>query len=100
VFYRAADVAEVLRCSEWWVKAQARQRRIPYCWIGGSYRFTEEHLVEIARRFEVRPADPAERVPAPRRSPSRPADVAGAAVVQLTARLPRRARAAASQVAA
>lgn len=43
-FYRAADVAERLHCSVWWVKEQARRRRIPYCWIGGSYRFTDEHI--------------------------------------------------------
>ena len=56
-FYRPAEVAQVLRCSEWWVKEQARQRRIPFCWIGGGYRFTVEHLAEIARLFEVRPTE-------------------------------------------
>jgi hypothetical protein len=100
-FYRPAEVATMLRCSEWWVKEQARKRRIPYSWIGGSYLFTAEHIAEIVRRFEVQPTDtgPAApppawaRVPAPRRptepttdvEPDRPA-------VRLTARTPRRAR--------
>ena len=41
------DVATALGCSEWWVKEQARTGRIPFSWIGGSYRFTHEHLHEI-----------------------------------------------------
>lgn len=56
-FYRPAEVAALLRCSEWWVKEQARRRRIPYAWIGGSYLFTTEHIAEIVRRFEVQPVD-------------------------------------------
>src|SRR4051812_42097326 len=54
-FYRAAEVARMLRCSEWWVKEQARRRRIPFCWIGGSYLFTEQHIAAIVRLFEVQP---------------------------------------------
>lgn len=57
-YYRPAEVAEMLRCSEWWVKEQARRRRVPFCWIGGSYLFTEEHVAAIVRLFEVRPSDP------------------------------------------
>jgi hypothetical protein len=53
--YRPAEIAKLLHCSEWWVKEQARKRRIPFSWIGGSYRFTEQHLAEIVRVFEVRP---------------------------------------------
>ncbi|WP_433082730.1 helix-turn-helix domain-containing protein [Dactylosporangium sp. CA-052675] len=55
VLHRPAEVAKILDCSEWWVKEQARRRRIPFAWIGGSYRFTDEHLAEIIRIFEVRP---------------------------------------------
>ena len=40
-YYRPADVARLLRCSQWWVKEQARHGRIPFSWIGGSYLFTE-----------------------------------------------------------
>lgn len=57
-----AEVAERLRCSQWWVKEQARRRRIPFCWIGGSYRFTEEHVAVIVRLFEVQPEEPSPRV--------------------------------------
>ena len=42
----------------WWVKEQARRRRIPFCWIGGSYLFTEEHIAAILRLFEVQPTEP------------------------------------------
>jgi hypothetical protein len=79
----------MLRCSQWWVKEQARQRRIPYCWIGGGYRFTPEHVAEIARLFEVRPV--ADRAPgqAPRRVDS---TAAAPGVVVLRPRPPRRLR--------
>jgi hypothetical protein len=56
ILYRPAEVAKMLRCSEWWVKEQARNRRIPFSWIGGSYLFTDDHVAEIVRLFEERPA--------------------------------------------
>ena len=92
-FYRPAEVAAMLRCSEWWVKEQARKRRIPFSWIGGSYLFTAEHVAEIVRHFEVRPVEAAE----PARSPE---SLAPRTVVapdndepmRLRARTPRRAR--------
>src|SRR5262247_2810258 len=56
-FHRPAEAAAMLHCSEWWLKKQCRERRIPYAWIGGSYLFTDEHIAEIIRRFEVRPTD-------------------------------------------
>jgi hypothetical protein len=63
------DVAKALKCSEWWVKEQARKGRIPFSWIGGSYRFTHEHLQEIIRVFEHRPvAATSEAVTTHRRS--------------------------------
>ena len=34
-----------------------RRRRIPFCWIGGSYLFTEEHVAAIVRLFEVAPTE-------------------------------------------
>lgn len=95
-FYRPAEVARMLRCSQWWVTEQARRRRIPFCWIGGGYRFTPEHVAEIARLFEVRPTTPAppaaasSGMPQPRRRPAE--DNATAEVVRLRARTPRRAR--------
>ncbi|MEH1055888.1 helix-turn-helix domain-containing protein [Micromonospora sp. CPCC 206171] len=97
-FYRPAEVAEMLRCSEWWVKEQARRRRIPYCWIGGSYLFTEEHIREILRLFEVRPSGPSARATV--RSSRRTVGKEDVPVVQLSARVPRRARRAAPDTAA
>jgi hypothetical protein len=76
----------MLRCSEWWVKEQARRRRIPYAWIGGSYLFTDEHVSAIVRLFEVQPAA-ARPAPAPAgdaRTPDGP--------LVLRAQRPRRSR--------
>jgi hypothetical protein len=92
--YSAADVAKALRCSEWWVKEQARRRRIPYCRIGGSYRFTTEHLAEIVRRYEVRPTEQTGPANPPQRAAARATANAhdGQSPVVLRARPPRRAR--------
>ena len=99
-FYRPAEVARILRCSEWWVKEQARRRRIPFCWIGGSYLFTEEHITTIVRLFEVQPREePTPAVGVPR--DARLAVDPGAEVVgRLRARVPRRTRDAATRTAA
>lgn len=96
-FYRAVEVAALLRCSEWWVREQARHRRIPYAWIGGSYLFTAEHVAEIVRRFEVQPVDEPTPVNVVRLS-SRNAvgDREQAPPVLLRARPPLRARNAAT----
>ena len=53
--HSASEAARALRCSEWWLKEQARRRRIPFLMLGGSYRFTDSHLAEILATFEVRP---------------------------------------------
>ncbi|MDH2388160.1 DNA-binding protein [Streptomyces sp. HNM0663] len=53
--FRPAEIAEALGCSEWWLKEQARRRRIPFTRLGGAYRFTAEHASEIVRLFEERP---------------------------------------------
>src|SRR3954464_2287044 len=92
-FYRAAEVARMLRCSEWWVKEQARRRRIPFCWIGGSYLFTEEHVAAIVRLFEVRPTGEVPMV-GRRGSATSAASVADSrdGAVRLHARPPRRSR--------
>jgi len=100
VFHRPADVARMLRCSEWWVKEQARRRRIPYSWIGGSYLFTDEHVAEIVRLFEVRPTDAATPVPVTKGTGRQPAGEEAEPVIRLTARRPRRARIAVSDAAA
>jgi hypothetical protein len=100
-FYRPAEVAAMLRCSEWWVKEQARRRRIPYSWIGGSYLFTQEHITEIVRLFEVQPVEARESAveTAPRRR--REGSTSDSTTpVRLVARTPRRAREAAASKSA
>ncbi|TWP51461.1 helix-turn-helix domain-containing protein [Lentzea tibetensis] len=57
VLHRPRDVAKRLGCSEWWIKEQARNRRIPFSWIGGRYLFTDEHVSEIVAIFERRPVE-------------------------------------------
>ena len=92
-YYRPAEVATLLRCSEWWIKEQARRRRIPYAWIGGSYLFTDEHIAAIVRLFEVQPST--EAPPMPRRARADRPSVDGCpdpTPLRLRARPPRRAR--------
>lgn len=104
-YYRPAEVAAMLRCSEWWIKEQARRRRIPFSWIGGSYLFTEEHVAEIVKCFEVRPrvvADAAVTSAPVRRTPSTEIAVGSSAPspASLRARPPRRSRTGSPDVAA
>lgn len=100
VLHRAADVARILGCSEWWVKEQARKRRIPYSFIGGSYRFTDQHIIEIVKLFEVRPDEPGESAPLPRRAAAQGRADDGRASRRLVARTPRRTRMATLDIAA
>ncbi|WSX68243.1 helix-turn-helix domain-containing protein [Streptomyces sp. NBC_00932] len=90
--YSAAEVAASLGCSEWWVKEQARRRRIPFMKSGGSYRFTSDHVREIFHILEERPCSAAgaiEKEAVPRRRLK--AQPVGP-VATLQARSPRRAR--------
>ena len=98
-FYRAAEVARMLRCSEWWVKEQARQRRIPFCWIGGSYLFTDAHIAAIVRLFEVQPVEACTSTSSAGGARA-PRAVAGSSGAGLVARVPRRVRAARAEEAA
>jgi excisionase family DNA binding protein len=90
--YSAAQVAEALDCSEWWVKEQARRRRIPFLRSGSGYRFTRSHVEEIFHILEERP-DPVNTpqisTTSTRRRTLVPFDVPS---VRLQARRPRRAR--------
>jgi excisionase family DNA binding protein len=96
-FYRPVEVARLLRCSEWWVREQARRRRVPFIRVGGRYLFTAEHVAELVRRFEVRPIDES---PAPAGPVVRPVvSPDNATQVRLTARVPRRMRSAACEAA-
>ena len=63
--YDADELAVILRCRPSWLKEKARRREIPFTLIGGSYRWTAEHLAEIVRLGE-RPSDAA--VPSPRQN--------------------------------
>jgi excisionase family DNA binding protein len=93
VLLKPQEVASVLQCSEWWVKEQARRRRIPFTRAGGAYRFTAEHLREIIRIFEEWPKQPpGSEVSAAHRRQSRSRSAESA--VQLRGRRPRRARSA------
>jgi hypothetical protein len=83
--YDADAASVILRCKASWLKAKARERKIPFTMIGGAYRWTDAHLAEIVRLGEVAPAVPAQRS-------RHPADPAGPQVPLLQARPPRRAR--------
>ncbi|MCC3774074.1 helix-turn-helix domain-containing protein [Streptomyces sp. UNOB3_S3] len=91
--YRPAEVAEAFGCSEWWVKEQARRRRIPFTRVGGAYRFTAEYFVEIVAVFEERPVwglgSVSRPVPDPAVVPARWNETVPK--VQLRAKPPRRA---------
>ncbi|QEU92853.1 DNA-binding protein [Streptomyces kanamyceticus] len=92
--YSAGEVAASLGCSEWWVKEQARRRRIPFLRSGGGYRFTSDHVQEIFHLLEERPsqASAVEGSSPPRRcANTQPTK----SVTSLRARSPRRARKAA-----
>ncbi|WUH92659.1 helix-turn-helix domain-containing protein [Streptomyces sp. NBC_00433] len=93
--YRPEEIADVLGCSAWWVQDRARRRLIPFTRVGRAYRFTAEHLAEIIRLNEERPArmpepEVATRRPVPRPSASTAAHPAQAE--RLRARSPRRLR--------
>ncbi|UFQ16884.1 MULTISPECIES: helix-turn-helix domain-containing protein [Streptomyces] len=92
--YRPAEIAEALGVSEWWVKEQARRKRIPFTRPGGTYRFTAEHFQEIIRLFEERPTRGG-REPEVGRQRSRrsePRTSAESKRARLVPRVPRRMR--------
>ncbi|MFJ2893877.1 helix-turn-helix domain-containing protein [Streptomyces sp. NPDC087218] len=92
--YVPEEVAAVLGCSAWWVKDRARRRLIPFTRVGRAYRFSDEHLAEIIRMHEERPAVNAQRTggaPAPtRKPPARHRPDVAVPTVRLQARPPRR----------
>src|SRR3954469_1495241 len=54
--YTKEEAAAILRCTVSWLEKRAAKRLIPFTMLGGSYCFTDEHLAEIVRMFEVIPA--------------------------------------------
>jgi excisionase family DNA binding protein len=95
--FRPEEIADVLGCSAWWVQDRARRRLIPFTRVGRAYRFTAEHLAEIIRLNEERPAQTPERsgLATQRSRPRRTAPAAAPPPAQaelLRARPPRRLR--------
>jgi hypothetical protein len=88
--YTAAEVAEALRCSTWWVQEQVRRGRVPYCEVAGGPRFTAEHYAAILRLLERQPADQA--LAAPVRQARSVAAAVEVGSGGLRARVPRRLR--------
>ncbi|WP_422125644.1 helix-turn-helix domain-containing protein [Streptomyces caatingaensis] len=92
--YLPEEVAAVLGCSAWWVKDRARRRLIPFTRVGRAYRFSPDHLAEIVRMHEERPARNPQRPTGPAVPARKPAmrERAETAVptVRLKARPPRR----------
>jgi hypothetical protein len=97
--YTSSQAAERIggSCTATWLKAQARDGKIPYLFIGGAYHFTADHITEALARFEHRPREqelPARPATArtPRPRAAAPAPARDKTVTVLTARLPRTAR--------
>ena len=55
IVHTTAEAAVILRVKESWLERQAQLRKIPFTMLGGSYRFTGEHLNEIVRLNEKLP---------------------------------------------
>ncbi|WP_399225341.1 DNA-binding protein [Streptomyces sp. TRM49041] len=92
--YLPEEVAAVLGCSAWWVKDRARRRLIPFARVGRAYRFSDDHLAEIVRMHEERPARNPQRpsgIAVPTRKPAtRQRTETAQPTVRLKARPPRR----------
>jgi hypothetical protein len=90
--YTAAEVADALRCSKWWVLEQIRRGRVPcYGDVAGGYRFSAEHVAAMLRLRERQPAEPVPVVEAEWLKAVGPVALADEPV-RLVARVPRRAR--------
>lgn len=50
-----AEAAEMLRVKPSWLERRAAARRIPFTMLGGSYRFTDDHIAAIVQQHEKRP---------------------------------------------
>ena len=78
--YTLAEAAQLLRVRESWLERMAAARRIPFTMLGGSYRFTGDHLIQIVRMHESMPVAGASLpVPADRRRPRTTRDKAAPA---------------------
>jgi excisionase family DNA binding protein len=52
LLYTKQEAAEILRVKVSWLERRAAARQIPFTMLGGVYRFTPDHLVEIVRLSE------------------------------------------------
>ena len=68
--YTLDEAAAILRVKPSWLERQAAARKIPFTMLGGSYRFTADHLAAIVALHENRPApqSPFTTKPRPRNS--------------------------------
>ena len=57
------EAAAILRVKPSWLERQAAARKIPFTMLGGSYRFTADHLAAIVAQHENRPAPPSPSQP-------------------------------------
>lgn len=89
--WTTAEAAELLRCKPSWLEEKARRKEIPYTKLSGSYHFSDNHLAEVFRIFEVNPRSEATPPPAaPRRSRTSQAAPAAREQTQLKPRPPRK----------
>ena len=59
--HTSKEASTILRVRQSWLERQAATRKIPFTMLGGSYRFTTEHLAQIVRIFEAEPSEPVAR---------------------------------------
>ena len=69
--YTLDEAAAILRVKPSWLERQAAARKIPFTMLGGSYRFTADHLAAIVTQHERRPAPPDDQPPGSRQRKSR-----------------------------
>ena len=67
------EAAAILRVKPSWLERQAAARKIPFSMLGGSYRFTADHLAAIVAQYENRPGPPDAFASEPRRRQPREA---------------------------
>ena len=89
VLLTADQVAEVTGTKASWWRNSARERKIAFTFIAGSYRWSPAQVAETIAQFEVRPQGTAEGTPSAPRRPKITAESASPGG-QLRARTPRR----------
>ena len=65
------EAATILRVKPSWLQRRAAARSIPFTMLGGAYHFTAEHIAEIVRMNEKRPAPVTESKDARRKTQER-----------------------------